>query len=91
MGCRGVVVEVALLFQTSATSSGWTLALVLTACPTLTYGSKKLLVHGNGHTPVNCVGSQAKLDEGNMWSASASEGVCLTPTFLCMKLTDEDT
>ena len=38
------------------------LALVLIAGPTLTYGSKKLLMHSNGHTPVNRVGSRAKVE-----------------------------
>ena len=31
------------------------LALVLTTCPTLTYGSEKLHVYSNGHTPVQRV------------------------------------
>lgn len=82
MGCRDVVVEVALLFRSQPHPLDGLLELVLTACPTLTYGSKKLPVHGNGHTPVNCVGSQAKLGEGNMWCATPCEGVCLTPSFI---------
>lgn len=70
MGCRGVVEEVALLLQWSATSADGPLALVLTTCPTLTYDSKKLLVPSNDHTQVNCVGSQAKLGEGSMQTDS---------------------
>ena len=45
------------------------LALVLTTYPTLTYGSEKLLVHSNGHTPVHRVGSRIKLGEGSTQKA----------------------
>ena len=58
------MVEVVLLLQKSAISPYGILALVLTNCQTLTYGSEKLLVHSNGHTPVHRVGSRTKLCEG---------------------------
>ena len=53
------------------------LALVLTTGPTLIYGSKKMLVHGIGHTLVNRVGSRAKLDEGSTRKVSTCDGVHL--------------
>ena len=55
------------------------LALVLTTGPTLMYGSKKMLIHGIGHTLVSHVGSQAKLDEGSKQKVSACDGVHLAP------------
>lgn len=65
LACRDVVIEIVPLFQQSATSSGWTVALALTTYPTLTYDSKKLLVHSSGHTPGHRVGSRAELSEGS--------------------------
>lgn len=59
------------------------LRLVLITGPTLTYGSQKLLVHGNGHTPVNRVDSRAKLGEGSTWRDSMCDGVCQAPPFKC--------
>ena len=54
------MVEVVLLLQKSATSLGWA-----TGTSPHCYGSKKLLVHSNGHTPVHRVGSRTKLGEGS--------------------------
>ena len=78
MGCRGVMLEVVPLFQQSATSIEWTTGTGTTS-PTLIYGSKKMLVHGIGHTLVNRVGSRAKLDEGSTQKVSACDGVHLAP------------
>ena len=63
------------------------LALVLTTGLTLIYGSKKMLVHGIGHTLVNRVGSRAKLDEGSAQKDSVCDGVHYSSkTVKCMKL-----
>ena len=39
------------MFQQSDTPPDGLLALVFIVAPTLTYGTKKLLVHSNGHNP----------------------------------------
>ena len=66
------MIDLVPLFSDQPHSLDELLTLVLHCCPTLTYGSKKSLLHSDGHTPVPRFGSRAKLGEGKSSSKFAT-------------------